>query len=68
MQSQADRIISKFRTQTALAEALGCRQSVIAGWKARGFIPADRQEEVLMAARKLGIALEPSDFFSERAA
>lgn len=63
MQTQADRIIEKFGTQIRLAEALGCSQSVIAGWKKRGFVPANRQTEVLKAAADLGIGLQPNDFF-----
>ena len=61
--TQADKIISKFGTQEKLAAALGCRQSVIAGWKKRGFVPAPRQPEVLRAARTNGIDLDPDDFF-----
>lgn len=61
--SQAARIIEKFGTQERLAQALGCRQSVIAGWKRRGFVPAPQQGRVLAAAASTGIALEPSDFF-----
>lgn len=62
MQSQADRIIAKFGTQTKLAEALGCRQSVISGWKLRGFIPASRHNEVVEAGRKCGIEISGADF------
>jgi ribosome-binding protein aMBF1 (putative translation factor) len=62
--TQAERIIKKFGTQEALATALGCRQSVIAGWKRRGFVPAQQQERVLAAAREVGIRLRPADFFA----
>lgn len=61
--TQAETIISKFGTQEKLAEALRCRQSVIAGWKKRGFVPAQRQAEVLAAAKAVGIDLAPADFF-----
>lgn len=61
--NQAARVITKFGTQERLADALGCRQSVIAGWKRRGFIPAPQQSRVLDAARRLKIALTPDDFF-----
>jgi ribosome-binding protein aMBF1 (putative translation factor) len=61
--SQAERIIGKFGTQERLADALGINQSVIAGWKRRGFIPARQQSRVLEAARALAIKLEPADFF-----
>lgn len=61
--TQAEHVISKFATQEQLADALGCRQSVIAGWKRRGFIPAQQQSRVLNAATVLGVELSPSDFF-----
>jgi len=66
--SQAARIIEKFVTQERLAQALGCRQSVIAGWKRRGFIPAPQQPRVLDAARKLGVDVCPDDFFDAQPA
>lgn len=61
--TQAERIIAKFGTQERLAEALKCRQSVIAGWKKRGFVPAPQQGRVLEAARTQGIDLKPEHFF-----
>lgn len=61
--TQAEHIIGKFGTQERLAGALGCRQSVIAGWKKRGFVPAQQQPKVLEAAAKMEIPLEPADFF-----
>ena len=39
------------------------RCPVVQGWNDRGFIPARRQQEVLDAARRLGIDLTPADFF-----
>lgn len=57
-------IIKKFGTQERLAQALGCRQTVIAGWKRRGVVPARQQMRVLEAAQELGIDLTPNDFFS----
>ena len=61
--TQAERIIAKFGTQLALANAIGCNQSVVAGWKLRGWIPAPQQSRVLEAAQRAGIALSPADFF-----
>lgn len=58
-----ERIIKKFGTQERLAEALGINQSVVAGWKKRGVVPARQQPEVLKAGQKLDIDLTPSDFF-----
>jgi len=42
--------------------------STVQGWKARGFIPARRQPEVLVRAREAGIPLQPEDFFRHTAA
>lgn len=65
--TQAEFILAKLKranvTQERLAETLGCRQSVIAGWKHRGFIPASQQAKVLAAARSIGVELSPADFF-----
>jgi transcriptional regulator with XRE-family HTH domain len=65
--SQAESILKKLKsrgiTQEQIAAALGCRQSVIAGWKRRGVIPARQQAGVLRAARELGVELSPDDFF-----
>lgn len=70
--SQASHVLAKLKsqgvTQEKLAEAMGCRQSVIAGWKRRGFVPAQQQGNVLTAAKSLGIDLTPEDFFMTKAA
>lgn len=64
MSTQTDRIIEKFGTQEFLANAIGVGQPAVAAWKKRGFIPAKRHDEVLTAARRLGIDLRPADFFA----
>lgn len=50
-----------------LSAALGRRipPSTVQHWAETGHIPASRQDEVLWAARQLGIDLEPRDFFSD---
>lgn len=58
-----EQIIKKFGTQERLAALLGCRQSVIAGWKRRGVIPVRQQPRVLKVAQENGIDLTPNDFF-----
>lgn len=59
METQAERIISKFGGITALSKALGHKfPSTVQGWKERGFIPADRQEEVIAAGRAQAPAIE----------
>lgn len=64
--SQASHVLAKLKsqgvTQEKLAEAMGCRQSVIAGWKRRGFVPAPQMRNVLAAAGRLGVDLSPDDF------
>ena len=60
-----DVIADKFGGQSALAEAIGAKQSTISHWKGRGdnVIPARQQLKILAAARERGIALMPADFF-----
>ncbi|MGE0714813.1 MAG: carph-isopro domain-containing protein [Alphaproteobacteria bacterium] len=65
MSAVIDRIIAKFGSQAALAEAAGVSQPSVAGWRKHGLIPSRRQAAVLAAARARGIALEPADFFDE---
>lgn len=66
--TQAERIISKFPTQQALAAAIGVTQSTVAMWNARGFIPVRQQQAVLDAAEKLKVNLSPADFFRRKSA
>lgn len=69
--TQSKRIIEKFGTQSKLARALigddldrlPSMRVAIHGWLDRGFVPANRQQDVLDAARRLGIDLTPADFF-----
>lgn len=57
------RIIDKFPSQVALAEAIGAAQSTVAYWKRRGVIPARQQQKILEAARARQIDISPADFF-----
>ncbi|MEZ5837734.1 MAG: crotonyl-CoA carboxylase/reductase [Geminicoccaceae bacterium] len=66
--SQVEQIIQKFGSQQRLAELLGIWQTAVSGWVRRGAIPARRQQEVLEAARREGIDLQPEDFFSSTVA
>lgn len=70
--SAAERIIDKFGGISAMARTLGHKYpTTVQGWKARKQIPADRQQEVLDAARREDIDVTPADFFAkhpERAA
>lgn len=60
------RIVEKFGTQGALAEAIGIDPSAISHWKRRGLIPAHRQRQILEAATRRGIPVSPADFFEPR--
>lgn len=59
------RIVAIFGGQTALARAIGTRQSVIYGWVDRGCVPSRRVHQVIEAAEKLSppVSLTPADFF-----
>jgi transcriptional regulator with XRE-family HTH domain len=61
--SSVERVIARFGSQQRVAELLGIWQTAVSGWVRRGAIPARRQEELLAAARREGIALAPHDFF-----
>lgn len=64
MTTQAQRIVAKFGGLTRLARALNHKHpTTVQGWLERGFVPAQRQQEVLDAAASAGIDLAPADFF-----
>jgi hypothetical protein len=58
----AQRIISRFGGQTALAEALHTKQSTVQYWAKTGSIPAKWHRPVAEAAVRRGINLSGSDF------
>jgi crotonyl-CoA carboxylase/reductase len=62
-QNRVETIIRKFGSQQRVAELLGIWQTAVSGWVRRGAIPARRQEELLVIARREGIELSPVDFF-----
>jgi hypothetical protein len=68
MSTQADRIIAKFGTQQGLADAIKVRQSTVAAWKKRGFIPMRQAGPILDAAKASGVELAPEDFFETKVA
>lgn len=66
MTTPVDRIVDLFGGLTPMARALGHRHpSTVQGWKARGVIPARQQAQVLEAAKRHGVPLQPADFFAE---
>ena len=54
-------VIQRFGGIRPMAQKLGVPVSTVQGWKERGAIPANRREEVMAAAERHGIALEPAD-------
>jgi hypothetical protein len=51
----AKRVIDKFGSQSALARALGKRQSVVQHWVKKGTIPAKWHEDILRVASEMGL-------------
>lgn len=68
--SAATAIIALFGGVRPMARALGAATgktvsaSTVQGWGERGRIPAQRQADVLAAARARGLALSPAEFFA----
>lgn len=58
----ADRVISRFGGQSALARLIGKRPSTVQHWSQTGIVPSKWQPIILEAARNKGISLEPVDF------
>ena len=58
----AQRIISRFGGQTALAEALHTKQSTVQYWAKAGSIPAKWHRPIAEAAVRRGISLSGGDF------
>ena len=54
-------VIQRFGGIRPMAQKLGVPVSTVQGWKERGAIPANRREEVLAAAARHSIAIEPGD-------
>src|SRR5206468_5545525 len=54
-------VIQRFGGIRPMAQKLGVPVSTVQGWKERGGIPANRREEVLAAAARHNIAIEPGD-------
>ena len=63
----AERVISRFGGQSALAALLGRRQSTVEHWASTGRIPAQWHQPLMSLARERGIALEAKDFVSAQA-
>lgn len=57
----AQRVISRFGGQTALAELLHTKQSTVQYWAKRGTIPAKWHKSIVGAAVRRGIQVSPRD-------
>ena len=57
----AEEVIQRFGGLRPMANKLQIAVSTVQGWKARGHIPAARQEDILAAARKYAIDISESD-------
>jgi hypothetical protein len=60
----AQRIITKFGGQSALADALGKPQSTVQYWSKTGAIPAKWHALVIKAAETKGLTVDPGDFIT----
>jgi hypothetical protein len=60
--NSAQRVISKFGGQTALAEALGTKQSTVQYWSNKGSIPAKWHQSIVNAAIDRGLMISPGEF------
>ena len=60
--NSAQRVISKFGGQTALAEALGTKQSTVQYWAKQGAIPAKWHQPIVNAAVDRGLVIAPGEF------
>lgn len=58
----AQRIISRFGGQTALAEVLHTKQSTVQYWAKRGAIPSKWHKPLIEAAVRRGISVSPGEF------
>lgn len=60
--SPAHYVIGKFGGLTKTANAVGLGVTTVQGWKERGRIPQDHWQNIIEAARGIGVKLEVSDF------
>lgn len=60
----AANIIALFGGIRPMARKIGKKPTTVGSWKVAGRIPSKHQDEVLAAAKGLGIGLKPADFFA----
>jgi len=59
----ADHIIGKFGGLTVLSKELGHKNpTTVQGWKERGSIPSRHFPDILAAAKRLNVEINPEDF------
>jgi len=65
LDSQYNRIVlGKFGGQANFARLTGIPQTTVSFWRVSGLIPQRRHIQILSAARKAGIELEPTEFLT----
>jgi hypothetical protein len=59
--NRAEAIISRFGSQSALAEAISVRQSTVQYWSSKGSIPLKWHEKIIQAGKSAGVHIQPSE-------
>ncbi len=58
----AQNVIAKFGGQSALADALGTKQSTVQHWAKTGTIPAKWHNAITQSAVERGLSVSPGEF------
>lgn len=64
---QADHIVRLLGGDRRASEILAVPRNTVRSWQGTGFIPAQRHDDVIEAAARVGIRITPNDFFPGRA-
>lgn len=59
--NRAESVISRFGSQTALAEAIAVRQSTVQYWSSKGKIPEKWHRKIIEAGKACGLHIQPSE-------
>jgi hypothetical protein len=62
----ATKVIAKFGSNSRFARCLGKTHSTTARWLANGHIPGEYHADIVAAAKRESILLEPTDFVDLR--
>lgn len=58
-------LTSRFGTQTRLAEAAGVKQNTMSDRRASNSLTHEQMRRILRNAPRMGVSVEPADFFPE---